>query len=272
MPRSGDPYDENDQRLSQALNEIYKQYGHRVSITKKAKSLRKFGERTTVGTGTEVVATAIGSNTSYPSITTNGVISVVSSSGSDTMNVVIYEGHTISDGDLTFSIDNSVFALTGQTAVTLPTAMRDVTRARLSAPAVGTIYFYQGGAITNGVPDDLTTVHAVIPPGDIQTQKTQTAISSTDYWIITGATGSVLEKTGAWAQFRIEIKPVTDTYFYPLTQWIGCSDSSGISHLFGPNDPFHIVPPNHDVRVVASANAANVDTSAGMTGFLAEVL
>lgn len=115
-------------------------------------------------------------------------------------------------------------------------------------------------------------VHLVIPAGEIQSQKAQTSISAQDYWIITGATGSVLSKTAAWAQFRLEIKPVSETYFYPITQWIGVSDSSGTVPMIGAADPFAIVPANHDVRLVCQANQASTSVAGGFEGYLASII
>lgn len=261
-----------DPRLAQAIDEIYGDYGVRVSVSTKRKSLRKWGYRAVAGTGTEVVSTLVGSETTIPSITTNGVTTVISTSTSDTQNIKFYEGHSVSGTDLTFRKYSTEFALMGRTPVTLPLALRDVTRARLSAPANGTIAFYEGGDTTNGDPDDDTEIHLIIPPGDIQSQKGQTSLSSTDYWIVTGVTGSVLSKTAAWAQFRLEVKPFTDAYFYPIMQWFGVKDSSGTVQGIGPSDPYAIVPANHDVRIVTQANTAGVVVAAGFQGFLAEVI
>lgn len=188
------------------------------------------------------------------------------------MDIDFYEGHTISGADLSFSQYAEGFALTGQTPVVLPLAMRDVTRVRLRAPANGTVYFYEGGIASSGVPTDLTKVHCVLDAGEIQSQKCQTSISATDYWLVTGATGSVLSKTGAWAQFRIEVKPISDTYFFPLTQWFGVSDASGTVQLYGASDPFVWVPANYDVRLVVQANTANTVVAGGLEGYLAKVI
>lgn len=243
-------------------------YSDTVSIDDKNKDLRKWGARTTVGTGIETLITASGSETEETLLSSNGITTVVSSSSSDTQDIVFYEGHTISGSDATFLQETNGGAgitLTGTTPVTLPTAVFRASRAGLESPAAGSIYFYEGGTRTDA------NTHLIIPSGEIQTQKASTTISSADYWFITGARASVLEKTGAWAQFRIEIKPITSVYFYPLTEWVGASDASGTINLLEPEDPWLIVPKNHDVRMAVQANAANVDVAGGMTGVLAGV-
>lgn len=264
-----DKYDNDDWRLRQAFDEIEATYTKQVSISAKRKSLRKWGERTTVGTGIETLMTAQGSETSETLVSTNAITTVVSTSASDTQTLKFYEGHTISGTDATFLFEDNGgdgITLTGTTPVVLPTAAFRTNRARLSSVAVGTIAFYEGGTRTDA------NTHLTISPGDIQSQKASTTISSQDYWLITGATLSVLEKTGAWAQGRIEIKPITDANFFPITQWSGASDASGTVDILGPDGPFLIVPANHDVRISIKANAAGVDVAGGIIGVLAEAV
>lgn len=255
-----------DWRLIQAFDEIESSYGEIVSIRAKRKSIRKWGSRTTVGTGIETLETAQGSETSETFVSTNAITTVVSTSASDTQVLQLYEGQTISGGNASFALENDGITLTGNTPVTLPTALFRATRARLASPAVGTIAFYEGGTRTDA------NTHLTVPPGDIQSQKASTTISSVDYWIITGATGSVLEKTSSWAAFRIEIKPITASNYYPITQWVGVSDASGTRSILDTGDPYLIVPTNHDVRLAVTANTANVDVAGGMIGVLAKVI
>ena len=261
-----------DYQVSRAIAEIYATYGDRVSVDQKNKSLRKFGENDNVSTSGSVIMTLPSGINEETMITTNGIVSVVSSSASDTQDIDFYEGHTISGGDLTFAIENTNNTLTGRTPVTLSTALARATRARLTSPAVGDIYFYEGGTVTNGVPDDGTKVHLIIPAGEIQTQKCSTSISSNDYWLIEQVTVGIIEKSSSWIEARVEIKEANDTYWYPITQWISASDNSGTVHLVTDGEPILVVPKNHDVRVYARASAANVATVAGIVGYLAKVI
>jgi hypothetical protein len=258
-----------DYRMAQAKRVILDTYGDVVSVEAKKKDLRKWGRNENVGTSnTTIMTLPIGlSNESL--VTTNTITTMVSSSASDTQLLDFYEGQTISGTDLTFRFEGTDNALTGQTGKALTTPVARITRARLKSPAVGTIYFYRGGATTGGVPDTLANVHMMISPGEIQSQKASTSISQFDYYIITGATATVLEKTASYAQVRIETKNVSDTYWYPITEWISATDASGSVDLLHGNDPYLIIPKNSDVRVNARANAANIDVSAGITGYLA---
>lgn len=211
-------------RVQHAIDVIYATYGDRVSVKAKNKDLRKWGENLTLGTSPSTVMTLAGSEVQETFASTNAITTVVSDSTSDTQNIALYEGHTLAASSLTFFQDTTATALNGRTAVTINTPACRVNRARLASPAAGNIYFYEGGATTNGVPNDSTKVHLIIPAGEIQSQKASTAVSGVDYWLITGATAGVLSKTAAWAQFRLEIKPFQSTYFYPITEWAqsGC--------------------------------------------------
>lgn len=255
----------------EAIDLIYADYGDRVSIKAKKKRLRKWGSTTAVSTSRTVVMTMKSGIAEETMLTSNGITTVISDSGSDTMDIDFYEGHTYSAGNLTFVVENTNTTLTGTTAATLPTALARSTRARLTAPANGNIYFYEGGATSGGIPTDGTEVHLIIPAGEIQTQKNSTSISSVDYWIIEHAFCSVLSKTSAWVQARIEIKAASATYFYPITGWTGISDSSGKRSLLD-DDEFLIIPKNHDVRMVIEANTGGVLVAGEMSGPLASVL
>lgn len=255
--------------VMQALRQISDTYGDTALV--KPKPLRKFGRNEAVSTARTTIMTLPTGIAAETLPTTNAITTMVSSSASDTQNLTLLEGHTVSGTDLTFTASTTATALTGLTGAALPVSLTRATRARLASPAVGDIYFYEGGAVTSGVPNDLTTVHMMIPAGEIQTQKCSTAISSQDYWIITSFTAGLLEKVGSWAQARIEIKPWTSpsTAFYPVTEWVAVSDASGSRDLIKPGDPAVIVPPNHDVRVSSSANTTGVDVVAGISGWLA---
>jgi hypothetical protein len=161
--------------LAYAQEQIFDTYGDAVSIIKKKKPLRKFGTNAVVGTSRATVMTLPTGLTDETLLTEDTALSVVSSSTSDTtQTVTLVEGHTSSGTDLTFAVATPGTALNGRNIVSLGLSRTRLTRARLSLPAVGDIYFYEGGAVTAGVPDDLTTVHMMIPAGEIQTQKAST--------------------------------------------------------------------------------------------------
>lgn len=263
-------YSQNvDPYIQQAINEIQSEYTDDVSVDVKAKGLIKFGRNESVGTSRTEITTLPGTEVEETYVSSNAITTVVSISTSDTQTLSLLEGHTISGSDLTF-IKQTDITLTGQTPVTLPTALARCTRGRLSAPANGTISFYQGGSIDAGVPDDDNQVHLIISQGEMQTQKGSTSISSVDYWIITSFTVSVLEKTASFVDARIEKKSISDTYFHPICQSVGAASSSGTVQIHFA--PYLVVPKNHDVRVTAVANTTGIDTAAGIMGYLAKVI
>lgn len=259
--------------LWHALEQIRKDYGKICDVSGKAKRLRKWGQSETLGAARAVVETLPGSETEETLLSANAALVMSSSSTSDTTQTLdLFEGHTISGTDLVFAVSSdTALTLNGQTDVALTGLDRArITRARLSAPAVGDIYFHEGGATTNGVPNDDTTVHAIIPAGEIQTQKASTSISATDFWIMTEATFGVTEKSASWAQCRVETKPWNESGWYPVTQWIEASDSSGTVSLFSGRVPI-IIPYNHDVRMTAIADGASTSVIGGMAGLFARV-
>lgn len=256
--------------INQAIKEIKATYGVNVSVDEKAKQLRKFGENQNVGTGLTVIMTLPAGISQEITLSTNGITHAVSDSVSDVGKSVLYEGHTISGGNLTFSAP-PYFDLQGRTPVALPTALARSTRALLlnGVTAVGNVSFYEGGAVTNGTPDDADQVHLIIPAGEPQSQKASTSVSSIDFWIITHMSLSVLEKTASWAQGRIEYKDCLSDTWLPLTQYFGVSDSQGT--ITFNLKPHVIIPRNSDVRIAAKANTANIYVGGGISGYLAIV-
>ena len=255
---------DSESRVSQAINEILETYGEVVSVDAKKKSLLKYGVRTTVGTSWETLSTASGSELQETYVTGNSIVNVVSSSASDT-GTIKYEYHTISGGETTFGVSGNV-TLQGTTPVTLPTAAFRTSRAYNTGTnaLVGNIYFYETGSRTDA------NTHLIIPAGEQQTQKASTTISSQDYWIVTNVTLSVLSKTSAYAEGRLEVKPVGTTYWRPIGQNFACSDASGTIQI--QKEPFLIVPSNYDVRIAVKTNTANVVVAGGFNGYLASVV
>tara|TARA_R110000868_G_scaffold268438_1_gene527624 strand:- start:145 stop:948 length:804 start_codon:yes stop_codon:yes gene_type:complete len=254
--------------VAYALDTIQADYGDRVSVDNKKKPLLKFGENEATGTTLSEVSTfPSGVLVETLSTTSNNITSVVSSHASDT-GTITYEGHYFNSGVLFFLPPTSV-TLTGQTAVTLPTAMARVTRAKSTSLAAmnGNVSFYEGGAITSGVPNTAANVHMLLQAGATQTQKCATSISGTDYWIISDITATCLEKTSASSQVRVEVKSATSNIWYPLTQYVGVAEGSGTFHL--QFDQYKIVPKNSDVRLVAISSGANIHVAGGIAGWLA---
>lgn len=259
----------DEYKIRHAIDVIEDTYSVTVSVDDKKKDLVKFGTHTSIGTGWETLAEMQDSETAETFVTGNDITHIVSTSGSDTGTVAV-EYHTISGGVTTFGVQS--VTLTGTTAKALTTPCFRTSRIYNtgSSALVGTIVTYEGGALTSGKPDDDSEVHALIPAGEQQTQKAQTTISNNDYWIIANITLSVTEKTSAWAEARLEIKPVATSYWRPITQNFSASDASGTVELL--KEPFVVVPANHDVRLAVRANTAGVSVAGGFSGYLAGVV
>jgi len=257
-------------------------YGDTVSVRKKAKPLNKFGRTANADSGVATTVSQFQGTTvvNETFVTTNLIDSIVSSSGSDTMSITI-EGHTIDgSGNLTFSVQTAT--LNGQTEVTLATPLARANRAYVtpsgtfnSTPAalVGNVSVYDNTAgITSGVPNTAAATKLVLNAGQTQSQKCQTAISSADYWFIDSYQYSI---TGAGpnaeVNFQIESRDIANGGVWrPFGPEISL-ESGATPTLRGNFEPFRIVPPNHDLRVIATASAANTEVSAEIEGVLASI-
>lgn len=255
-----------DPFLVQAINEIYSTYGDTVSIQEKKKSLLKFGRNELVSTSGSTVMTLPSGVDEETYISTNGITSISSSNNGDTQEVSL-EGHTISGSDLTFTVQT--VTLTGQTTVTLSTALARATRLinKNSTNFAGQIYVYETDTTTGGVPDTNSKVHLMTRANGVnQSEKASTSISSVDYWIVTEYYGSVLEKTNIYADFELQSREIGGV-FVPLNT---IAASSGIfSHH--PFTPYRIIRKNSDVRIQATAGSSNTDCIGGIEGYLAIV-
>ena len=265
--------DIGDPRIAQAINVIQSTYGDTVSVNAKKKNLLKFGRSEVVGSSSYTTVMSLPSgieNETY--ISTNSIDEIVSTSGSDTFTVGI-EGHTISGTDLSFAVQSVV--LNGTTPVSLPTPLARCTRLAHNgtngANNVGTVSCYDStmaGGVSGGNVSDGTSVHCIMPIGRNQSEKCATSTSSQDYWLITGVNFSVLEKTSSTAEFRLEVRSVTENgVFKPVF----ITTAANTTPLTGYLDPLGIVPKNCDVRVVAKASGSNVECSANLNGILAIV-
>ena len=189
---------------------------------------------------------------------------ISSTSAADDQDVKI-EGQTESGGVRTFVVQSAT--LNGQNKVTLDTPLNRVTRLynNDTTELAGTVYVYEDGDITAGVPNDTSTVHLRVPAGAQQSRKASTSLSSVDYWIITEFYCDYLEKTGAnFAEVTLEIREYGKVFLPVADIGIGTGESSRL--VF---EPYVIAPALSDVRLVAVASAASQDISGGIVGYLA---
>ena len=236
-------------------------------VTIKPKSLAKFGSNLLVGTSYATLMTLPAGVTDETYISTNGITHISSSDAGDTQAVKI-EGHTISGSDLTFVVQSTT--LDGQNKVALTTPLARVTRVYNddSTDFAGSIYVYEDDTVSAGVPTTNSKVHLIVPIGENQSFKGATAVSSVDYWLLTGMAASVNEKTAATVDVELQIRMPGKVF---RTQFNFTVASTGSNSLPIELDPVIIVPKNSDVRMRAKASTNNVSVSGRMNGYLALV-
>lgn len=246
-------------------------YGDTVSVAEKKKTLLKFGRNTAIGTSYAELWNLPTGETEETHVTTNAITHFSSSSGSDTGSLVI-EGHTVSgtgtDAEFTFVIQ--AVTLAGQTKTALTTPMARVTRAYNDTATnwVGDIHVYEDVAVTAGVPGTATAIHMTVPAGNNQSKKASTTISNLDYWIITSANGSILERNAAYGDIRIEVREVGKVFRERGNFAVNSTGGANAPIVFTP--PI-IVPKNSDFRLVASADGAGTTIAGWANGYLASV-
>ena len=245
-----------------AAQEILESYGEQIII--KPKSLHKFGRTTdadantqrTVWLGTEV-------NETY--VTTNAIDTVSSSDAGDDQ-VLAIEGHTVSGtgADQEFTFVTQTATLNGQTKVTLGTPLARVSR--LVNDGIGswdgTIYVYEDGAITAGVPDDATTIHLTVLAADQQSEKAAITLSNVDYGLMTGWYAGANRNASANVDLQLQVRKPGGP-FRPQSE-MNVRTGAGPFNAYQFR-PFLIVPRNYDVRVVCTSSANNTTVTAGFS-------
>ena len=269
-----------DPWVNHALREIYNSYGHTVSTVAKAKSLNKFGRTINADSGVKTtVGRFQGTVVNETFVTTNIIDAIISSSASDT-GVIRVEGHTIdTDGNLSFSVQD--VTLTGQTTKLLGTPLARASRAYVkngtfAAPAsdlVGTVSVYDNtdGDNASGVPTTAAATKLLIVAGQNQSEKCATSISSVDYWMLKEIHIGIARSGGVAvnADFEIEIKELGGV-------WRPVGIESNLRTATNPFatvalEPYIIVPPNTDIRMVVTTDANDTSASARMEGLLAVI-
>ena len=248
--------------MALAIEEIRQTFGDVTEIGRK--SLFKFGENSTLGTSQEVV-NYLGIDPVRSS--TNSITHFSSDNAADTQ-VLRVEGMTISGSDLSFAVQT--ITLNGQTKTALTTPLSRVTRianvALGQSPTLGDVYIYEDGAVTGGIPNDLTTVGNVMPASDQSTLFCGTSVASTNYFIATAWKAHVARKTAAFVDLRFQIAPVGGTWRTVQTSTAARENSVIITGY-----PAFIVPPNYDIRVVGTSSATNTDVHSSFDGTFADI-
>lgn len=258
-------YEVPDGRLVQSEREIERQFGQKVSIDRKAKSLIKFGKSAPLVTGSLQTVWTVGGNETY--VSSNTIDSISSSSALDTQEIYL-ECHTVDEfGNFTFL--SQVVTLNGQTRVALPTPVARVSLAynNNGTNLVGRVVVYENTAIVGGIPSDVTKIHIDIPAGLQESFKAATTFSSSDYFVLTGGFGSVSSKQAGAADFYLEIRE-QGKVFRQVAAVSGSAASSWEIKL----DPAVVLPKNSDIRVRVETEDNNLVVFTVFQGYLAKIL
>jgi len=238
--------------------EILSTYGDIVSVSKKAKSLRKFGQNRNLSNGAQAMIWEQGGIEVLPA--SDLINSVVSTDPSDTQEIKI-EGHTLSGSDFTFTIQT--VTLTGTTPVSIvPMARASRIFNNGTTNFAGDVTVYQSVAGT-------VHVKATGTAGLNQSLKCATTISSVDYWIVTGIIASVNKGNTGKVDFEFQIKEFGKTW---RTITMPFTVKSGDTTTISIQDEYIIIPKNADVRVVGTADSNNTLASAQLMGKLAVIV
>ena len=251
-----------------AIAQISKYDGVTVSVVDKAKAIHKFGQDPSAGV-TRSTVDGLADATEIL-LTTNGITSIVSSSAADATETIYVEGHTISGDDLTFV--SQTVTLNGQTAVTLGTALARVSRMNNTSGTelAGAVSAYEGGAITAGVPDTSTEIHASIRAGEQQTEKAATSTSSVDYLFITHLAGSIHDASNLECDIALETKATNGVWRHKADFAVTVAGNPSVFQSY--NDSPIVVPPNHDIRMLSTMASGTAKVTARFGGWLGIVV
>ena len=197
----------------------------------------------------------------YQYSATANIDSVISSSASDTFSIEI-QGL---DSDWNLVTQN--VTLTGQTRVALTTSLIRVFRMLNDngSDNVGHVYCYtDNSATTAGVPDDPTTVRAVIQPGKNQTLMAVYSVpaNKTAYILLTYADPATSSKSSNYeVEFRVR----------PFGKVFNIKDDRAISDTYGGYQRPYKVPlkidAKSDIEMRVKALASNITQASTSGGF-----
>ena len=253
-----------DPFLRLAVQEIESTYGDTVSVDQKAKSLLKFGRNDSLNTATYETVWMEGGH--EVDATGNDIDSIVSSDGSDVQTINI-EGHTLSGSDLTFVAQSAT--LTGQMGATLTTPLYRASRMYNTGTTdfAGTVRAYEDTALSGGEPIDTTKIHLTATGDKNQTEKAATSFESDTYAIITSMYVSVNLKTTGAVDFNFQMREFGKVWRSIFEISAHSQGNAGFHHF----QPYRIIKPNTDVRVIAKASANGIECAAGFSAVLAVV-
>lgn len=254
-------------------NRIKKQDGVRVSVHDAAETVLKFGQTDEASTTPSTVWAGIdgGGDAHETMLTTNAITHLVSTSGTDTVDMTVI-GQTVTTGDLSAYVTQNV-TLTGQTKAELSTPLARVHRMYVAGAVslVGVVTAIEDVTVSDGVADTSAAVHATIIAGNDQTYKAAIGVPFDRYLILSNWTAAILRQTAtSVATLTLETLTAGGVWLPKATTGVTSTATNSAQRSF---DPFLIIPPNHDVRVsVELLSGSGVSVAATFGGTYARVI
>lgn len=256
-------------------------FGENWSVSEFRRTLIKFGRSTNLAADVRSTLWEVGPvHETYLMPADGNLITVISSTDAlDVGHIIRVEGlYYDADGRLVFLVQNVVS--NGQNRVTLPTPLSRCTRLRDIDlfPLVGDLYAYQGAGTTDtaGLPDDLDFTHNVLKGtlGLRQSFKGSATIGDKIALLVTDITFSISRRQATLIDFAFEVANFTVTGpnlpfgFLPAYGAITLN-SAGKTAINLALDPVIIIPPNHEVRAVATSSASGAQGNITFSGYFA---
>lgn len=254
---------------TQAMRKILNDHGDKVYIT--SGDLLKFGRTLNADSGVKTTVMYLEGTERHETLVDDNSIDTISSSDGTDDQIITIVGHTITAGNKVEITQNAT--LNGQTKVVLTTPLSRVNRAYNNDTTVfaGSLYIYEDGAITAGVPNTDNEVHMTVLAAEQQSEKAATATDYNEYLIITRMVMSVNRATSSASNVDIELEiQRPNNVFRPVIAPITLRTASTTS-IQVDLGPYIIVPKNSDVRVVATSSANDTVVTAGFFGIHARV-
>ena len=257
----GDPY------IEKAVQNIFADYGDRVSVEAKNKDLIKFGRNKLVQTNRTTLMT-LPTGVFNENLLTDNLITTISSDNAADVVTLSVEGHTISGGVFTFVKQDVILQGTNQVTLVTPLARCSRMYNMGSVDLVGVIYAYEDDTTTTpGVPDTGAKVHCMIDLGFNNSEKAATTISDQDYYIVTSFYADCLEKATTFGVVHLEVRYPGGVFRNIVDR--SCNDTN---HVYHELKPYLVVPRNSDIRIRVSSSTNSKDFSGGIQGVLAKII
>jgi hypothetical protein len=136
-----------------------------------------------------------------------------------------------------------------------------------STDLAGTVTIAEDVTFTDGVP--ASGIHMTLTGEDNQSLKGATTISKNDFWVITSIQYSVLRQASANVDFKLQVRNKGGVFKTKHSSSV--SNGSGSFEKQFEFAPI-IVPPNSDVRVLATSNANSTVVDVHIDGVLASII